>query len=363
MSSHETDLIERLHAMAEAFEMPTQSPAEDLRRGRRRVHRNRGVVAGAAAVALAVVIGVSAAVGGQDRAGPDRPEPVDPPKVVVLDAAPVWYDAKGLHHGDVVVQTPVRIEPGTLAVVRSGALYNEQGTFDVWLHPWSGDPRIVGHNSKAGPGGDPNGDTAVWFDNDELVVYDTAKGREISRAKQTHAVKACGGEMCAEHFPASNGFLQVSASRVMWKLEGSSAREIYSFDVQTRSSSVLKAAKKHLFVDVHDQVQVLAFRSLVLRAPGQADQVYDLEPRAKLSPSGNYLLAVGSNAEGTNHAAAIIDLRSGGLWRVPDGYPWIAWSSGDIALVDIESELLACDAARQTCEHLPTERPFLLPTN
>src|SRR5688572_23072736 len=190
MSSHETDLIERLHAMAEAFEMPSASPAEDLRRGRRRVHRNRGVVAGAAAIAVAVVVGVNAAVGGQDRAGPDRPEPVAPPKVVVLDAAPVWYDAKGLHHGDVVVQPPVRIQPGTLALVRSGALYNEQGTSDVWFHPWGGDPRIVGHNSKAGPGGDPNGDTAVWFDRDELVVYDTANGREVSRTKQMHAVKA-----------------------------------------------------------------------------------------------------------------------------------------------------------------------------
>ena len=46
-----------------------------------------------------------------------------------------------------------------------------------------------------------------------------------------------------------------------------------------------------------------------------------------------------------------------------DAYAWIAWSYGDIALVDTEAELLACDASRRTCERLPAERPILMPTN
>ena len=83
-----------------------------------------------------------------------------------------WYDAKGLHRGDVVEQTPVEIEAagrghdgditGALALVRSGAVYLDPATGDVWFHPWGGEPRIVGHNSAAGPGGDPNGNTAAW---------------------------------------------------------------------------------------------------------------------------------------------------------------------------------------------------------
>jgi hypothetical protein len=57
--------------------------------------------------------------------------------------------------------------------------------------------------------------------------------------------------------------------------------------------------------------------------------------------------------------------RSGELWRVPkNAYPWIAWSYGDIAMVDHpEDALLACDAARRTCETVPAEGAFLLPTN
>ena len=71
--------------------------------------------------------------------------------------------------------------------------------------------------------------------------------------------------------------------------------------------------------------------------------------------------------EGTEelHAAAIVDSRTGELWQVPrDTYPWIAWSYGDIALVDTDpGPFLACDAAHRTCERLHPDRPFLMPTN
>ena len=43
--------------------------------------------------------------------------------------------------------------------------------------------------------------------------------------------------------------------------------------------------------------------------------------------------------------------------------PLIAWSYGDIAMVDTGDELPACDAARRACVSLPAERPFLMPTN
>lgn len=77
MNMHDSDLIEQLHAVAERFEMPHTPPADDVWRGRRRVRRNRGLLAGAAAAAVAVVLGVTAAVGGlEDRAGP---APVEQP--------------------------------------------------------------------------------------------------------------------------------------------------------------------------------------------------------------------------------------------------------------------------------------------
>lgn len=84
MSTNESDLIERLHAVAEGFEMPRTAPAEDAWRGRRRVRRNRALVGGAAAAVLAVVIGLNGTLAGQDRAGtepvqqPEQVEQIDP---------------------------------------------------------------------------------------------------------------------------------------------------------------------------------------------------------------------------------------------------------------------------------------------
>lgn len=342
------------------------------RRATRRGHRRVATVAAATA---AVIAGSVLASTGLDN--DRRTAPVDQPKAVV-NAVPVWYDAKGLHRGDVVEQTPVELaEPeqvvgpeqvvpqrGALALVRSGAVYLDPATGDVWFHPWGGNPRVVGHNSEAGPGGDPNGDTAVWFEGSdsnnagpgELVIYDTATGREISRTTQAHGVTQSSGD----HYPAGNRFLQVSAERVAW----SAWSEMYSYDVRTQMTSVLSDPKERWPADVHDDIEVLGEdRGIVLRVPGRAEQRYPhLETHLRLSPSGNFLLAV----EGTDerHGAAIVDARTGELWRVPkDAYPWIAWSYGDMAMVDTEDELLACDAARRACESLPAERPFLLPTN
>src|SRR5262245_65112219 len=101
-------------------------------------------------------------------------------------------------------------------------------------------PRIVGRNSEAGPGGDPNGDTAVWFEGSdalnagpgELVVYDTATGREISRTGQRRGVSETSGD----HYPPGNRFLEVSAKRVVW----TSGSKTYSHDVRTRRTAVIK---------------------------------------------------------------------------------------------------------------------------
>ena len=261
---------------------------------------------------------------------------------------------------------------GALALVRSGALYLDPATGDVWFHPWGGEPRIVGRNSGSGPGGDPNGDIAAWFEGygplnavpfeidggpGELVVYDTAAGREISRTGQSTSLVRCTN-MCAEHIPAGNTFLQVSAERVVWKHgKGPSAM---------MCAPRRRRRLREPVIDVHGDTTVSVDhsgdRALRLRAPGRADTRYpDFETRARVSPSGNHVLSI--EGVGNRHGAVIIDTGTGELWRVSDGYSWIAWSYGDIALVDTEAALLACDAARRTCQTLPAERPFLMPTN
>lgn len=80
MSIDEADLVRRLHAVAERFDMPAVPPAEDVQRGRRRVRRNRATVAVAAAAVVAfVAVGgglVTGALGGGDET---RPAPIERP--------------------------------------------------------------------------------------------------------------------------------------------------------------------------------------------------------------------------------------------------------------------------------------------
>ena len=113
----------------------------------------------------------------------------------------------------------------------------------------------MGHDSPGGPGGDPNGDTAAWFEGydfsgengvlGELVVYDTATGREISRSSQAQGFGP----------PAAPRFLQVSADRVTWQWSA-----LHKHDVRTSTDSVVVDGAP-LFLeampqDVHDGIEV-----------------------------------------------------------------------------------------------------------
>jgi len=231
--------------------LASRTPSPDFdelkRRATHRGHRRVGLVAAATAAVLAGSVAALSGLGDDPLTAP-----VEQPRLVVRAAA-VWYDAQGLHRGDIVEQTPVQlVQPeksigpdmirparGALALVRSGAVYLDPATGDVWFHPWGGEPRIVGHNSEAGPGGDPNGDTAVWFEDGQLVVYDTAVGRDISRTSQSHSVTDGQGGIGGDHFPAGNGFLQVSTERIVW----TSGTKTYSHDVRTQSTSELNPPK------------------------------------------------------------------------------------------------------------------------
>ena len=366
-----------------------RAPSPDFSELRRRAtHRGRRRAVMLATATVAVIAGsvfATTALDGDPRTLPaepdpavttslveDRPSPpVEQPKPVV-DPQPVWYDAKGLHRGDVVESTPVALtevmgEPvGALALVRSGAVYLDPAKNDVWFHPWGGKPLIVGHNSSWGPGGDPHGDTAAWFEGSstkyggpgELVVYNTAAGREISRTAQTNGVAAESGL----HIPAGNGFKQVSADHIVWR-----SRDLtLSHDVRTEVSAVVEVPLE----DRHDQLDVffdsnsVATRGLVLRAPGRPDaRLPNTGMDARLSPTGNHLLAI--SLDPTAQGAVIIDTRTGDRWRVPKDVDWstvpftpqLAWSYGDIAMLDYTDEVLACDAARRMCERVPVAPP------
>ena len=243
----------------------------------------------------------------------------------------------GLHRGDVVEQTPIKIgQPGTmdtqtgaLALVRSGALYWTPRRATCGSTPGTASPRIVGHDSEAGPGGDPNGDIAAWFEGSdadalpagpgELVVYDTAAGREISR---TDAVPWRGLTVVNSSPRVTDSCRSPPSAS-----SGAPGDDVYSHDVRSGTTSVVEAPENLSspdVLDVHDQIEVFweeagESSSVVLRVPGRADERFpDLSPDVRLSPSGNYLLAVEVTDTETPPAAVIIDTRTGELWRLPE---------------------------------------------
>jgi hypothetical protein len=311
------------------------------------------------------------------------PQPMEPVPGIEVGDVPVWYDDAGLHRGDVVEPTPVDLtlqttkgeDPvvGALALVRNGAVYSDPATGEVWFHPWGGRPRIVGSGSSAGPGGDPNGYTAAWFEGTELVVFDTAQAMEVSRTALTSTAATCQA-FCVEHI-RGNGFLQVSSDRVAWTSEAGPATSAHIYRWRTAEDAFVQAR----LLDVHDSAMLLwgvtsgAPDELILTGPESATDRHDeLAHRGRFSPTGEYVLSVFGD-EAQRSGAAILNTSTGDVWHVPNsGWPWLAWSYGDIALVDRQlwvaghyrwGDMLACDATSQTCERLQVERPILMPTS
>lgn len=91
------------HAAADAARVPDFDDV--LVRGRRHRNRRQGLVAGAAAVAVAAILGVTQVVGGGDDGAPQpAPRPTEVPTGSDPTNIPYWVDGS-LHVGDVVIDT------------------------------------------------------------------------------------------------------------------------------------------------------------------------------------------------------------------------------------------------------------------
>jgi hypothetical protein len=347
----------------------------DTVRARARTNRRRVVAMAVAAVTVAGIVTGAAIVSGRDP-GRSAPDPAGPPQLIGVGA--VWYDSAGLHHGNVVEQTPVELfstatdvehAGGVLALVRGGALYRDPATDDVWFHPWGGEPRVVGHDSAAGPGGDLEGDIAAWFEGPELVVYDTARDREISRTTDTPVLDYATWEQSG-----GNGFRHVSAEEVVWR----SARNVHRLDLATGRSTILWDESPRWTngsEDVHNGTRVrhdFEISALIVDVDGgQQRRLPALGPEVELNSDGSFLLAPGDNDSVGIQGVSVVSVRTGARWNLPGGdlgYPAIAWSYGDVALVLVDrgrgqAPPLACYALTRECEDLPSRGPVLLPTS
>ena len=81
--NNELDVMSRLVDYHDHVSAPSVPVADDLRRGRRRVRRNRGLLAGGVALGLASVVAAVSLFTGERAA--DRPQPVDLPRETAVD--------------------------------------------------------------------------------------------------------------------------------------------------------------------------------------------------------------------------------------------------------------------------------------
>lgn len=335
---------------------------------RRRTATVTGAVTTAAVIAVVAVTTL-----GDDASEPSpAPPPSETPSLgVEVGDVPVWYDAAGLHRGHVVEQTAIPLGPSSrgdnalLTLVRTGALYFDRRAGEVWLHPWGGRPRVVG-TSWSGPSGDPESDTAAWFEGDEIVVYDTAAGQEVVR--MTAPEVRAHNQM--EHINSGNGFLRVSSDEVAW-LTKTPVQTVVRLDLDTLEISEHVGARPEegeFLVDLYGEVEAWSSSNtegIDLFDPDDFAQYLTLEPMARFSPDGRFLLA----ASAAPHGISVLDLDSGRTDRMPERsayYAWLSWSYGHTAVISLRTFdggsglLLACDAASRGCEHLEEEDGELL---
>jgi hypothetical protein len=389
-------LARAAHQVADRVSVP-EVDLDAVRAGARARTRRRNVSVAAAALVLVAAVG-TAVVTGRDA---ERTLPADPPRIGPAPHVAVWYDDAGLHHGDQVDDTPVVLYSegsddtrkgagSVLALVRSGAVYIDPVEGDVWFHPWDGDPQIISRGDAKpeacagcdyGPGGDPQGDLAAWFEGDELVVYDTAAGREVSRSTEEPVSRLAGGE----HVLNGNGFMHVSDDEVVWRFERWEGKPdglgtgVYRLDLATGESTLLEsfpylegAGPAPQIEDVDGETRIVATRKaggsiVVERSSGSPMPIEGVEPIARFSPDGEFVIAPWGD-EKDLHGIAILDARSGERWELLDEkfYGFMSWAYDDIAVVkvgtDSDAYLLTCEAAARSCERHDVQGDLVLPT-
>ena len=312
-----------------------QRPAGFVEVGRRhRVWVGAAVVVLVAVLAGVVVLRLPLGGGGPQPAGaaPDhRVRTVPPPPTAV------WYDDAGLHHGTAVTPIAIDTPPVSLALVRDGVVYAEEGTLEVWYQPWSGPPRRIGTAATEGsslfigPGSDPRGTTAAWFDGDTLVMFDTGRGVELARSPQP-------GRRATLSYQNAMGarFDYVDRSRVVWSTR---TGEVWSFDRRggrVRSLGREVRGRSYL-VDTFPGLRALnandeRWPEVLLTRRGRllfhGGVGYD---PVRFSPDGRYLVVIDEPAEAGFYGPTVVDT-STARRVVParsQRYPWVGWAYGD----------------------------------
>jgi hypothetical protein len=301
-------------------------PAVDLPalRGRavqvRRRRRTAVASLAAAVVVTAVSLGVVLAPHPSQEPSPaPRPGQVQVP----LGAPPpgaVWYDADGLHHGQRVYDVPGTAAPISITLVRDGAVYLVPSTLHIRYQPWHGPARDIGRGSREagwllGPGSDPGGSTAAWFDGSDLVMFDTARDVEVARVAEP-------GRRVMPYLENQFGtrFFYVDDRRVVW--DGQQGGVI-TFDRVTGRTTVTRPVRRIPAPFVVDwqaglRTRVRAEAGLVSTRPGPAgtELLSKSDSPARFSPDGQFLVSLDVQlGRIVSRDAVVVDTHDGSSWQ------------------------------------------------
>jgi hypothetical protein len=263
----------------------------------RRRQRTLGVTLAAAAVAAAVGIGVLLV---PHPSSEPTPAP-RPPKAVATGTPPstaVWYDADGLHRGTRVYAVPGTAAPISIALVRGGAVYLVPSTLHIRYQPWHGVARDLGHGSREagwllGPGSDPEGSTAAWFDGPDLVMYDTARHTEIARVPEP-------GRRVMPYYENEFGtrFHYVDGRRVVW--DAQDGRTLGYDRVTGRTTTVTPRSSDGQSPDVTRAGGTLRVSGASGNGP------------VRFSPDGRYLVSLDDTGAAVT---PVVEAADGTSWR------------------------------------------------
>src|ERR1700712_2557559 len=346
--------------------------------------RSRRTAVQATAAVVVVLIGVL--LWQRGVVGADVPRDTTPrlsAKAPVTGPAPadaVWYDAAGLHHGATVRPIAIDTPPVSLALVRGGVVYEEEGSLEIWYQPWSGGPRRIGTGTYLGselfigPGSDARGTTAAWFDRETLVMYDTARGAVLARKREPDRRPTLNYENAM-----GSRIDYVDRNRVFWTTQ----TVVYSFDRRSGSTRVVsrQAQGAPYLIDLVPGLRATnandeRYPEVLLTRDGgklvfHGGVGYD---PIRFSPDGRYLVVIEEPAESGVYAPLVVDTRTGRR-VVPvrsTTYPWVGWAYGH-TLMYLQQDpderhwgrgnLITYDARTRAVQHVTSPGDVVLPAN
>jgi hypothetical protein len=310
-----------------------------------------------AAAAVAAAVGIGVVLVPHPSSEP-TPAP-RPPKAIALGTPPstaVWYDADGLHHGTRVYAVPGTAAPISIALVRGGAVYLVPSTLHIRFQPWRGPARDIGRGSREsgwllGPGSDPDGTTAAWFDGRDLVMYDTARGAELARVAES-------GRRVMPYYENEFGtrFRYVDSRRVVWDSQDG---DTVAFDRATgRTRTLSPASGLGRSPDVTWDHGSFVFSSTQGSGP------------VRFSPDGRYIVSL--ERTGTVVAPHIVGTDDHTSWHAVGsttdasvgwgyGHTLMYLQSGGTGQFDAPAPLLVYDAATRRAVAIEHRGEVILP--